>query len=146
MRKFYFIAFVLLSFSSYAQYAKNDNLKSDLIDCFIKTNQVKGYNHVLFIRDLLSDKQYAGEGVGIFSFYILTSETYRHIVIINKDSYEIIDMSEEYVDIIDKLLFYFKESNLSRKDILLYLTQVNLIKKENESLGWRVSDWKLKNQ
>lgn len=144
MNKFYFIVFILLTFASHAQYDKDDSLRKDLIDCFIKTDKVEGYNHILFIRELLSDKEYDDEMKGIFCFYLLTSETYRHIIIIKEDTYEIIDMTQKYTDIIDKLLQYFKMNRSSTKDILIYMGKVNEIRIENENMGWRISDWKLK--
>ena len=143
MKKILLFIFILLGYSySYAQ--QIDSLRIRLYDFLISKGDLdefsKKKNTLLIINDLVTHEEFKDQEYGIFKFGTLTSESYTHILLVDKEKHIIVDMHQPFDIIIHTVLGYFKNhSDYTRSDVINYLDSIiNLHKKNSDSIPWKI--------
>jgi len=107
-----------------------------LIKQRMDSTEVKMGDFPIFVRDMATKKRYFNEQYSICRISTLSSPDYYLIVIINNNEYTFIDLDEEEnFNTIKKIVESFKNSNIPREQMLLYLSNViELIEYKNKDL------------
>lgn len=129
-----------------SQDIKPENLRDTLFKALVSTGDFEEgmmtQETILIINDIVTLKHINEQEYGVFMFGTLTSHSYFHILLRDKDAYVIIDMKQSYEKVILKILDYFRQNNLySKEEILLYFTKVTeLYKKNQENIPWELTE------
>lgn len=105
-----------------------------LIKESMDSNEVKIGDFPIFVIDLASKKRYSNEKYSICRISTLSSPDYYLIVIIENDKYTFIDLDkEENFNTVKRVVESFKNNNISKKKMLLYLSElIDLIEYKNK--------------
>ncbi|MDD2799024.1 MAG: hypothetical protein PHV20_10560 [Bacteroidales bacterium] len=120
------------------------NLTDSLIEFLITKDDfdesMKAEGTMLIVNDVLTLKQYKNQEAGIFKFGTLTSHSYFHLLLKEKDNETLVDMKQPYENIVFLLLEYFQRNEIYSKDkILLYIKKVTELYNKNRSNNpWKV--------
>ncbi len=100
------------------------------------STEVKMGDFPIFVRDMITYKEYSNERYSICRITTLSSPSYYLIVIINNKEYTFIDLDEERdFNAIQKIIESFKGSKISKEKMLLYLSNaIELIEYKNKDL------------
>lgn len=139
MRKLLFILFFNIVFSDFviAQNIPLDTIKQAMVDFLKTTEQIPDdFNVDNFCNCLISEiktgKQIDEEQKGIFLFSTFSSYEYLHVLLVDKDSYLIINMRDPFDRNIEKILYFFNtHAEYTRSDIIYYLLEVSNIYNKN---------------
>ncbi len=129
-----------------AQNVKSNNLRDTLFEFLISKNdfnkdmQTKGT--ILIINDILTLKKYDDQEVGVFKFGTLTSHSYFHLLLKDKNNYTIVNMKQPYENIVLLLLDYFENNPFySKEEMLLYIKRATeLYIKNKKVVPWKIDD------
>ena len=130
---FFTTIFCILSTLAFGQdisnnYGKNKDLNKQvfehvLIKEDIDSNKVKIGDFPIYVIDMATKKSYVNENYSICRISTLSSPSYYLIVIIENKKYTFIDLDEEEnINTIKKVLESFKNNNISKEKMLLYLS------------------------
>lgn len=125
-------------------FAQTDSVKMNLIKFLInKKDLVDDFNsfnkNVLIVNDIVSFEKYEKKQYGIFKFGTLSSHSFFHMLLKNKQSYTIIDMRLPLEDNLLQIVNYFKEVKVYNSDTILnYFTKIiELNKRNSEIVPWK---------
>jgi hypothetical protein len=125
-------------------FAQTDSVKMNLIKFLInKKDLVCDFNsfnkNVLIVNDIVSFEKYGKKQYGIFKFGTLSSHSFFHMLLKNKQSYTIIDMRLSLEDNLLQVVNYFKEVKVYNSDTILnYFTKIiELNKRNSEIVPWK---------
>lgn len=139
MRKILLIIILnLLVFnSSIAQNISINEIKEVLVDFLISNEQIPNSYEPddlcdCLIIEMKSGKQINEEQIGVFLFSTLSSHEYLHILLLDFDSYEIVNMRDSFDVNMKKVLTFFKaNADYTRSDIIYYLEEMAKIYDKN---------------
>ncbi|MDR2036493.1 MAG: hypothetical protein LBQ60_01070 [Bacteroidales bacterium] len=136
----FFVIFLLFG-NSYL-FAQYDSLTIKLYD-FLKSKKemsenVKVGQTILIINELVSYQEFKNQEYGIFRFGTLSSHTYIHILLVDKEKYLIVDMYQPLDIILEPILNYLKtNTKITKKNSIQYLEAVlKLYKLNTEEISW----------
>lgn len=139
MKKAFVIIIVNTLFPCFtrAYNAPLDTIKQSMVDFLIKTENItKDYSIDDFcnclILEIKSKKQIDENSKGIFLFSTLSSFEYTHLIFIDEDSFYIINMRDLFDKALQQLLLFFKKNaEYTRSDIIYYLQEMIKIYNKN---------------
>lgn len=124
--------------------AQPDTLKTSLIKFLIEKKDLisdyKSFNtNVLIVNDILTLEKPEKEDYGIFKFGTLSSHSYFHILLKDKNKYKILDMRQPLENVVLQVVSYFKEEEFYDRDLVLaYLDKViELYKRNMQAVPWK---------
>lgn len=138
MKYIILLALFFLARISYSQVGINrDLLHEKIVDFLIEENDLMddtlSYKTTIFINEIVSNDSLSSQEKGIFRFKSLSSNSGFHLLIKSGEYYKMISMYRSFVDIIDQVLMFFNEnSEINRKSILLYMSEISELYKLNE--------------
>lgn len=131
VKKIFIIAFLLLFPYIYNLEAMNSRLNqiSYKVTTFLKETEEWPWEMdsiaMTMIIDLKKDKNVHECKEGIFSIITISTSTYTHFLLLDKDSAEIINMRDSLGLNISKIInFFYRNPNYSKEDILFYLNDI----------------------
>ena len=137
----FFISIVLYMNGLFAQ---TDSVKVILIKFLINKKDLVGdinsFNkNILIVNDIVSFEKYENNQYGIFKFGTISSHSFFHMLLKNKQSYTIIDMRLPLEDNLLQVVNYFKKVKVYNSDIILnYFTKIiELSKRNSKIVPWK---------
>jgi hypothetical protein len=94
--------------------------------------EIDDFSSTLII-DLKKDKNILECREGVFLVILLSSSSYSHFLLVDDNSFHIVNMRNSFTEIIETVLDFFgKNAQYSRDDILFYIKEIIRIDKLNK--------------
>ena len=122
-----------------SQNVKSENLRDTLFEFLISKGDFdKGMETesvILIINDISTLKKFENQDIGVFKFGTLTSHSYFHLLLKDKNNNIIVDMKQPYENIVILLLEYFQRNQFySKEEILIYIKKVTELYMKNQNV------------
>lgn len=144
MKKYYIILFLL----SINIYAKSTNIQLDSIKYAVISMLAKEERCLSMsefsnlddfsnqqIRNLKTDKPIDSYAEGLYVFWPLSEHSYNHLLLIEKDSFQIINMRKPLEENLSLFINFLKRNNYTKDDIFFYLEQFIYLAELNRHNG-----------
>jgi len=87
------------------------------MSAFSNLNDFSNYQ----IRNLKTDKSIDSSAEGLYVFWPMSEHSYNHLLLIEKDSFQIINMRKPLEENLSLFISFLKRNNYTKDDIFFYL-------------------------
>ena len=132
MKAFILILFTCLALSAKATDIPLDSIYNAVFAFQKKTEQYNYEERIDYLFDPVTQKYLKQSDIGIYQIYYYASPEYVNFIIIEKKSFQLINMHDPLEKNVEIFFDYFKRNNIPDKLILKYLSYLASIAKRNE--------------
>ncbi len=132
MKAFILILFTCLALSAKATDIPLDSIYNAVFAFQKKTEQCNYEERIDYLFDPVTQKYLKQSDIGIYQIYYYASPEYVNFIIIEKKSFQLINMHDPLEKNVEIFFDYFKRNNIPDKLILKYLSYLASIAKRNE--------------
>jgi len=145
MKKYY----ILLCFLCINIYAKSTNIQSDSIKYAVVSFLIKEEKDLPMsilsglhdfsndrIRNVKTNEPLDPNAEGIYVFWSTSEHSFNHILLIEKNDFQIINMREKMETSLSQFVLFLKRKDYSKDDVIFYLEQFIYFSNLNSNGGW----------